>query len=351
VVRSLHRIFHSSFSLPCSAIIFIGLTSLQAQSPTQAPSQPSDQAPAPTSSGTPTGQSTDKAQPADNLPQPSSPSTSGTNHNSDAWKGLARDLEQAGMHRAGMHSGSGGAGEHNGPGGNRPGGPSGAALSGNGPSFGSNSQDSMHYGSEMKSNRGAGIGSSDFDSSTSNTLGTDTANPFGTGSPDTFTGNLGNPFGATSGNRFRGGQAGGFNPGSISQLTGDLDRGLASEGHTGAATALGTLPAANQFLRGNLNLPVNSSLGNFRLTYQSPYSLNNNFQLKENSGFGSPAAAYESPHVRSGHVDFSAYAKVGVGSPGMNGVGGNGENSFGSRTLGHPGSSDPSSSLTFKLSF
>ncbi|WP_157439994.1 hypothetical protein [Terracidiphilus gabretensis] len=255
------------------------------------------------------------------------------------------------MKRAGLHSGGSG-----GPGGNRPGGP-GSNGSGSGPAFSSSSQDTMHYGSEMKTRTGAGIGSGNFDNSLPSGFGSDTGNAvdgssFGTGSTDLFDGNTGNQFGGTSGNGFRGGRASSFNPGSISQLSGDVSRGLAAGGHTNAASVLGALPSANQLLRGGLNLPVNSSLGNFRLSYQPPFSLNNNFQFKDASGFGSPSAVYESPHARSGHVDFSASAKVGVGSAmEMNGPGG-GQNGIGGHTPGHPGnSSDPSSSVTLKLSF
>jgi hypothetical protein len=254
------------------------------------------------------------------------------------------------MNHAGLHGGGAGGQRQGGPGGNRPGGfgGSGYGPAGGHPAF-TSSADSMHYGSEQKSRTGAGLGSGDFDSSTSNAFNSDATNLFGTGSADTYTGSTENAFNGTPGNNFRGGQVSGFNPGSLSQLSGDVGRGLASQGHTNAAVALGALPAASQFLRGGLNLPVNSSFGNFRLSYQSPFSLNNNFQFKDANGFGSPAAAYESPHVRSGHVDFSASAKVGVRSEaGM----GSEQNGLGSHGSGHPGnSSDPSSSLSFKLSF
>jgi hypothetical protein len=331
VVRSLRYVFHSSFSLIFAAVTFIGLTSLHAQAPNQTP----DQTPAATAPSAP------PQQPADNSPQPSNPSGANPSHNSsDAWKGLARDLEEAGMKRAGLHGG----GEHGGPGGSRQQGPSGDNFSGSKPAFSSSSQDTMHYGSEMRTRAGAGIGSSDFDSGVPSGFSSDAGNA--------VDGNTGNQFGGTSGNGFRGGRAGSFNPGSISQLSGDLGRGLAAGGHTSAAAALGALPAANQLLRGGLNLPVNSSLGNFRLSYQSPFSLNNNFQFKDANGFGSPTAVYESPHARSGHVDFSASAKAGVGSATeMNGSGSGGQNGIGGHTPGHPGSSDPSSSVTFKLSF
>ncbi len=156
-----------------------------------------------------------------------------------------------------------------------------------------------------------------------------------------------------------GGQPGGspLNFGSLFQLAGDLGRGLDSSGHTSLGTALGTLPTLSQLTRSGLSLPMASSAGNFRFSYQSPLSFAgmNGTSLAVH-GYGSGFAAYDSPHARSGRFDFSASALMGMGS-GSTASGVN-SSSMGHGGPGGPGGhggsnsqSQPSASVSLHLSF
>lgn len=173
-------------------------------------------------------------------------------------------------------------------------------------------------------------------------------------SPSTFTGSNTSSFNPDSMRGFGRG-AGGMNVagGMQGQGTGLSGQGFEG-GHGGHNGAGGGMPGGdfsfNQLMRGNLAMPMNSSIGNFKLSYQSPFSATSGLQ----SGYGSPAATYESPHARSGKIDFSAAAKVGVG--GMNGV--SGSNSFGGGGGGMGGGHGPggrgdapSTSVALHLSF
>lgn len=299
--RWLRCLFLLAFPLSVSTTI-IGTPSLQAQ-----------QAEPASSNATP-----------DNPPGPPADGSRQAPDSSTNWKkDLLRDAMQMGMRKLQHGNGNMNAG--------------GFAGSGDRdiPSPGSPTSDS---GSEMhiNPNIGAGIGSSDFNGDTASGFTGSTGSAFGNGTGNGFGNSMNRPanFGGTTG------------LGALSQLDGDLSRGLGAGGHSNAAAALGVLPSFNQFLHGGLSLPASSSFGNFRLSYQSPFSVTNNFQMKEMNGYGSGFATYDSPHLRSGRVDFSASAKIGMG----NGINQGGFGAHGPD--GHGGnSSDPSTSLAFHLSF
>jgi hypothetical protein len=181
-----------------------------------------------------------------------------------------------------------------------------------------------------------------------------------------FSGGAGSGFGAGMGTGFRGASGGsgnygegfnGFNLGSFPPLTGDPGRGPGVGGHGNAAGAIGAVPSFNQLFRGNLSLPVNSSFGNFRLSYQDPLSLSNSFQMRGLNGYGSGFATYDSPHARSGRIDFSASAKVGMSSGygssgyGMGNFGSGGTNAPGSHGPGGNPAGQPSSAVSLHLTF
>jgi hypothetical protein len=127
-------------------------------------------------------------------------------------------------------------------------------------------------------------------------------------------------------------------------------------GHGGDSGGfVGAVPSFNPFMRGGLSLPIDSALGNFRLSYQNSLSLTNSFDTNRLTNYGSTFATYESPHARSGRIDFSAAAKVGMGlANGASSYGGAAttQNSFGiGRGPGGNSSQQPSSSLSFRLAF
>ena len=155
-----------------------------------------------------------------------------------------------------------------------------------------------------------------------------------------------------------GGSGGLLNINSLFQLAGDASRGLTGSGHSSLGSALGVIPMLSQLTRGGVQLPVGSSFGSFRVSYQSPLSFSGmNGSSIAMRGYGSGAAAYNSPHVRSGRVDFSASAVMGMGSNGATGSPGGGMGQGGSSGHGgpcnHAGSnqSDPSASVSLHLSF
>lgn len=151
-----------------------------------------------------------------------------------------------------------------------------------------------------------------------------------------------------------------LNFGSLFRLAGDLGRGLDSSGHTGLGAALGVLPTLGQLTRGGLSLPMASTAGNFRFSYDSPFTLGGtNGSMLMMRGYGSGYAAYDTPHAHSGRFDFSASALTGVGSAGsagtMNGTGGMGPGGTGGHAPGPhasgAGQSQPSASVSLHLSF
>lgn len=176
-------------------------------------------------------------------------------------------------------------------------------------------------------------------------------------------GSVGNPAsGPAGGSRLRGGNSG--NLGSLFQLAGDVSRGLDASGHANLGTALGVLPTLNQLVRGGLSLPMSSSFGSFRLSYQSPLALGSMMGSRMmTNGYGSGLAAYQSPHARSGRVDFSASALMGMGSGGASsyrggqnggmggGMGQGGSGGHGPGGHGAGGQSEPSASVSLHLSF
>ncbi|HWT67435.1 MAG TPA: hypothetical protein VN151_15080 [Terracidiphilus sp.] len=171
------------------------------------------------------------------------------------------------------------------------------------------------------------------------------------------------PMQSSSGmNRGMGGgpRGGSLNLGSLFQLAGDASRGLNASGYTGLGTALGVLPTISQLTRGGLSLPVASSVGNFRLSYQSPLTLPGmNGSTFAMHGYGSGLATYDSPHARSGRVDFSASAMMGMGSSSTGGMSGGPGGGVGGMGHGGPGGShsgpgtqtQSSASVSLHLSF
>jgi hypothetical protein len=126
-------------------------------------------------------------------------------------------------------------------------------------------------------------------------------------------------------------------------------------GSANSGSPLGPMPSFNQMMHGGLSLPMNSSFGNFRFSYQSPFSLSNSLQMNTLNGYGAGFATYESPHARSGRIDFSASAKVGMGSA-------NGMSNYGSDWMnqggpgghgpgGHGAADQPSTAVSFRLKF
>lgn len=230
----------------------------------------------------------------------------------------------------GMHAGAG----HHGA----MGGPRGDDADGQSPAMASGTHSDMSPGGGM--HRGGGMGFQGSDSG----MGAMQSDGLG-----------GAPGGRMGG---RPGGSGSLNLGSLFQLAGDAGRGLSANGHTAVGSALGMVPG----LTGSgLNLPMASSVGNFRFSYQSPLSFTgmNGTQLAVH-GYGSGVATYDSPHARSGRVDFSASAMMGMGTSGSaagmsTGGGGAGMGHGGGPGGGHggPGSSQsqPSAAVSLHLSF
>jgi len=121
--------------------------------------------------------------------------------------------------------------------------------------------------------------------------------------------------------------------GSLFQLAGNVSRDLGAGKSGVLGTALGTLPALNQLMRGGLNLPLNSSIGNFRLSYRDLLGSGGN-ALGGNFGSGSPSASFTSSHFKTGKIDFSAAASVNGGSAGGGSGMSAGISSFGGQAAG-----------------
>jgi len=155
----------------------------------------------------------------------------------------------------------------------------------------------------------------------------------------------------------RGGSGGSvLNLGSLFQLAGSFSRALNGSGHSGIGSAVGVVPMLGQLTRGGLSMPVGSSLGSFRIGYQSPLSFSGmNGTSLTMRGYGSGSAAYDSPHMRSGRIDFSASAAMGVGASGGAGAPGGAQGGHGPGGAGGhaPGNSQstPSASVSLHLSF
>lgn len=147
-----------------------------------------------------------------------------------------------------------------------------------------------------------------------------------------------------------------LNLGSLFQLAGGVGRGLSASGYSGVGTALSTIPALTG---GGLSLPMNSSVGNFRFAYQSPLNFSGmNGTALAMHGYGSGVAAYDSPHARSGRVDFSASALMGMSASSGAGGGGGQGGGMGHGGPGGPGGhgggggqTQPSASVSLHLSF
>jgi hypothetical protein len=121
--------------------------------------------------------------------------------------------------------------------------------------------------------------------------------------------------------------------GSLFQLAGNMSRDLGAGKSGVLGTALGALPALNQLTRGGLNLPLNSSIGNFRLSYRDLLNNGGN-ELGGNLGSGAPSASFTSSHFKAGKIDFSAAASVnGESASGGSGMSA-GISSFGGQASG-----------------
>jgi hypothetical protein len=126
--------------------------------------------------------------------------------------------------------------------------------------------------------------------------------------------------------------------GTASNLSRDL--GAGKSGTLG--TALGVLPAFNQLMRGGLNLPLNSSFGSFRLSYQNLLG-GAGGAMGGRTGSGSPSASFTSSR-KIGWVDFSAAASLSGGSiTGGSGTS-TGMSSFGGQAGGSMGGASADSS-------
>jgi len=128
---------------------------------------------------------------------------------------------------------------------------------------------------------------------------------------------------------------------SLFRMASDLSRDLGAGRKGNLGTALGVLPTLNQLTRGGLNLPFNSSLGNFRLSCQNLFG-GTGSPMGSRISYGSPSASFTSTHLKTGKIDFSSSATVSGGfgmSAGMSSFGGQGggSTSFGARAGGGSG--------------
>jgi len=100
------------------------------------------------------------------------------------------------------------------------------------------------------------------------------------------------------------------------------DLGAGRGGATGVA--LGVLPTLSRLTSGGLSLPMNSSLGSLRFSYQNLLGGmgGQGGGMGTRSSFGSPSASFSSSHYRAGKIDFSTSATVGGMSAGMSSFGG-----------------------------
>lgn len=113
---------------------------------------------------------------------------------------------------------------------------------------------------------------------------------------------------------------------SLFRMASDLSRDLGAGRRGSLGNAFGVLPALNRFTRGGLNLPFDSSLGSFRLSYQNLFG-GAGGSMGNRIGYGSPSASFTSTHLRTGKIDFSSSATISGGSgmsAGMSSFGGQG---------------------------
>jgi hypothetical protein len=133
-----------------------------------------------------------------------------------------------------------------------------------------------------------------------------------------------------------------FDLSSILETSSNLSRDLGAGKSGTLGTALGVLPAFNQLMRGGLNLPLNSSFGSFRLSYQDLLG-GAGGAIGSKTGFGSPSVSFSSSH-KAGWIDFSAAASLSGGSiTGGSGMS-TGMSSFGGQAAGSMGSASADSS-------
>ncbi|HWA95466.1 MAG TPA: hypothetical protein VG844_12765 [Terracidiphilus sp.] len=187
------------------------------------------------------------------------------------------------------------------------------------------------------------------------------SNTFAGGASEVTQPSRGEIAGDTNMNRRNSREGSQFNLASLFQLANDASRGFSASGQTQLGSALRLLPALNQFTRG-ISLPMNSSFGSFRLSYQSPLHFQgmNGTSLAVH-GYGSGLADYESPHMHSGKLDFSASALMGIGTgegatramaAGGGGRGSQGMDMHGGQNnRGGNGEGQPSASVSVRLSF
>lgn len=130
--------------------------------------------------------------------------------------------------------------------------------------------------------------------------------------------------------RASGGGAGrALNLDSLFQLGSGLSRSLSKDlgKNSGVGTALGVLPKMDQFISSGVQIPLNSSMGKFQLSYKDSLGLGGN-GMGAGIGSGSAQASFKSSGLKNDTMHFSATAIFGlpgerVGSsllgPGMSG--------------------------------
>lgn len=132
------------------------------------------------------------------------------------------------------------------------------------------------------------------------------------------------------------GAASPINPDSLFSMASGLSRDLGTGRSGGLGAALGVLPTLNQISRGGLSLPLDTSLGSFKLV--SPNLFGDAMGGRMGAGFPSASFtsthSFASTHSGSGKVNFSAAAAVSGGGLGGNSGMSAGLSSFGSQNGG-----------------
>jgi hypothetical protein len=139
----------------------------------------------------------------------------------------------------------------------------------------------------------------------------------------------------------------------------NLSRGLGFGQNRIGSAAFGSIPEVNQWLSGRFTLPIASSIGSFRLSYQNP--------LLTRPGIGpltpgTATATYTTSHAKDSKIDFTAAAQVrDGGARGFMGEGGSSSpanpgaadspNGAATGVAGNGNQKGPSASVSVRLSF